>query len=97
MKLPLRIALRYLFSIRRFHFITFITVISAIGIVIGVAALIVVMSIFNGFGKFTEEQLIGIDPHIRIEPASGVWMKDYDNIVKQKSFLLKSKLNQCLK
>jgi len=83
MKLPLRIAFRYLFSIRRFHFITFITVISAIGIIIGVAALIIVISIFNGFGKFTEDQLIGIDPHIRIEPAEGVWLKDYEKTISE--------------
>ena len=83
MKLPLKIALRYLFSFRRFHFITFITIISIIGIVIGVAALIIVMSIFNGFGKFTEDQLIGIDPHLRIEPASGAWLNDYDKILNE--------------
>lgn len=80
MKLPLKIALRYLFSFRRIHFITFITIISIVGIVIGVAALIIVMSIFNGFGKFTEKQLIGIDPHLRIEPAKGVWLKNYKDI-----------------
>ena len=77
MKLPFRIALRYLFSVRKFHFITFITVISIIGIVIGVAALIIVMSIFNGFGEFTEQQLIGVDPHIRILPANGAWLENY--------------------
>ncbi len=81
MKLQLRIALRYLFSIRRFHFITFITVISAVGIIIGVAALIIVMSVFNGFGQFTEQQLIGVDPHIRIESKTGVWMNDYKNLI----------------
>ncbi len=81
MKLPLRIALRYLFSIRKFHFITFITFISIIGIVIGVAALIIVMSIFNGFGEFTEQQLIGIDPHIRIIPKTGVWLNNYNEVL----------------
>ncbi len=80
MKLPFRIALRYLFSVRKFHFITFITVISIIGIVIGVAALIIVMSIFNGFGEFTEQQLIGVDPHIRILPANGAWLENYKSI-----------------
>ncbi len=83
MKLPLKIALRYLFSFRRIHFITFITIISVIGIVIGVAALIIVMSIFNGFGKFTEDQLIGIDPHIRVEPVKGAWLQDYEKIFNE--------------
>ena len=82
MKLPIRIALRYLFSIRRFHFITFITIISIVGIVIGVAALIIVMSIFNGFGNFTEQQLIGVDPHIRIIPKTGIWLSNYEKILQ---------------
>jgi len=82
MNLSLKIAFRYLFSFRKFHFITFITIISVFGIVIGVAALIIVMSIFNGFGKFTEDQLIGYDPHIRILPKSGMWIENYTEIEK---------------
>ena len=77
MNLPLKIAIRYIFTLRSFHFITFITIISIIGIVIGVGALISVMSIFNGFGEFTEKQLIGLDPHIRIIPQKGAWLDDY--------------------
>ena len=83
MNLSLRIALRYIFSFRAFHFITFITIISIIGIVIGVAALICVTSIFNGFGDFTEQQLIGLDPHIRVVPAKGAWLRDYPKIIKE--------------
>ncbi len=66
MRLPLRIALRYIFSRRSFHFITVITFISIVGITVGVAALITVISIFNGFGDLTEKQIVGFDPHIRI-------------------------------
>ena len=80
MKLPLKIAIRYLFTFRSFHFITFITIVSVIGIVIGVAALIIVMSIFNGFGEFTEQQLISYDPHIRILPEQGVWLENYEKV-----------------
>lgn len=81
MNLPRYIAFRYLFTFRKFHFITFITIISMFGIIIGVAALIIVMSIFNGFGEFTEKQLIGYDPHLRIMSKGGVWLKDYDNVI----------------
>lgn len=81
MKLPLYIAFRYLFTFRKFHFITFITIISMCGIIIGVAALIIVMSIFNGFGEFTEKQLIGYDPHLRIISKDTVWLKDYNNVL----------------
>jgi lipoprotein-releasing system permease protein len=83
MNLPFRIAVRYIFTIRSFHFITFITIISIIGIVIGVAALIIVMSIFNGFGEFTEKQLIGLDPHIRIVPSNGAWLENYPSYEKK--------------
>ena len=67
MSLPVKIALRYVFSRKYFHFITVITYISVIGIMAGVAALITVMSIFNGFRELTEEQIVGFDPHIRIK------------------------------
>ncbi len=66
MRFELRFALRYIFSKRSFNFITVISIISFIGIAIGVSAIIIVLSIFNGFRDFTEQQLIGFDPHIRI-------------------------------
>jgi lipoprotein-releasing system permease protein len=60
-----------------------ISIISLIGIVIGVAALISVMSIFNGFREFTEKQLIGFDPHIRIIGKNGAWINESDSLLKQ--------------
>ncbi|ROL61643.1 ABC transporter permease [Bacteroidetes/Chlorobi group bacterium ChocPot_Mid] len=80
MNFPLRIALRYIFTKRSFHFITVISVISLIGITIGVAALISVLSIFNGFRDFTEKQLIGFDPHIRIQAQQGAWIQNPDSL-----------------
>lgn len=65
------IALRYAFSFRSFHFITFISLLSSIGISIGVAALIIVTSVFSGFRDFALKEIISIDPHIRILPKSG--------------------------
>lgn len=66
MKYPFKIALRYIFTIRKFQFITFISFLSAMGITIGVAALIIVTSLFNGFREFARNEIIGIEPHIRI-------------------------------
>lgn len=66
MRFELRLALRYIFSKKSFNFITVISIISFIGITIGVSAIIIVSSIFNGFRNFTEQQLVGFDPHIRI-------------------------------
>ncbi len=61
-----KIALKYIFTIRKFQFITFISFLSALGITIGVCALIIVTSLFNGFRDFAQQEIIGIDPHIRI-------------------------------
>jgi lipoprotein-releasing system permease protein len=64
------IAKRYLISKHKINFITIISLISVTGITIGVAALIVVMSVFNGFGSLVTSFLISFDPHIRIEAVS---------------------------
>lgn len=68
MRTLFKIALRYVFSFRSFHFITFISILSGIGIAIGVAALIIVTSLFNGFREFAQSEIIGLDPHLRILP-----------------------------
>ena len=57
---------RYLVSKHKVNFITIISLISIVGITIGVAALIVVLSVFNGFGSLVTSFLISFDPHIRI-------------------------------
>ncbi len=70
MKLESFIAKRYLVSKHKINFITIISVISVIGITIGVAALIVVLSVFNGFGSLVTSFLISFDPYVRIEASS---------------------------
>jgi len=67
MNLESFIAKRYLVSKHKINFITIISTISILGITIGVAALIVVLSVFNGFGSLVTSFLMKIDPHIRIE------------------------------
>jgi len=64
------IAKRYLLSKHKINFITIISFISIVGITIGVAALIVVLSVFNGFGSLVSGYLMNLDPHIRIEARS---------------------------
>lgn len=61
------IALRYLRSRRSFGFVTLISIISIAGITIGVAALIIVLSVFNGFSGLVTTILTSFDPHVRIE------------------------------
>ena len=76
------IAKRYLFTKRKLNFITIISIISILGVTIGVAAMIIVLSVFNGFNKKVSSILIGFDPHIRIESKSTGVIDDYESIIK---------------
>lgn len=67
MKYESFIAKRYLVSKHKINFITIISFLSIIGITIGVAALIVVLSVFNGFGNLVTSFLRSFDPDVRIE------------------------------
>ncbi len=77
------IARRYLLSKRKVQFITVITLISIAGLSVGVSALIVMLSVFNGFNKFQVDTLTGFDPHIRIEAASGMLVDDYNSVISK--------------
>ncbi|HKI79064.1 MAG TPA: ABC transporter permease [Ignavibacteriaceae bacterium] len=70
MKFESYIAKRYLVSKHKINFITIISFLSVSGITIGVAALIVVLSVFNGFGSLVTSFLLNFDPHVRVELIS---------------------------
>ena len=77
------IARRYLLSKRNVQFITIITRISIIGLTVGVAALIVMLSVFNGFSKYQYDTLTGFDPHLRIESDSGSTISNYGTLLEK--------------
>ncbi|MDP3688665.1 MAG: lipoprotein-releasing ABC transporter permease subunit, partial [Sulfurimicrobium sp.] len=58
--------LRYTRAKRRNHFISFISLISMAGIALGVAALIVVLSVMNGFQQELRARILGVASHIQI-------------------------------
>ena len=60
------IAKRYSRTKHKLNFISILSIISTIGITIGVAALVIVLSVFNGFGSIVTNILINFDPHIKI-------------------------------
>ena len=60
------IGLRYTRAKRRNHFISFISLISMAGIALGVAALIVVLSVMNGFQKELRARILGVASHVQI-------------------------------
>lgn len=70
------IAKRYLVSKHKINFITIISIISIAGITVGVAALIVVLSVFNGFGSLVTSYLMSLDPHIRVTAISNEGEKE---------------------
>ena len=78
------IAKRYLLSKHKINFITIISFISITGITLGVAALIVVLSVFNGFGSLVTSFLMNFDPHLRVEYKMESKGDDY---IKLKSVL----------
>jgi lipoprotein-releasing system permease protein len=76
------IAQRYLRSKRQLRFINIIMMVSVIGITVGVAALTIVLSVFNGFNSVVTNVLVGFDPHIRIEAARGRGMQITDSLLE---------------
>ena len=62
-----QLGLRYTLGHRRSRLGNFITMISALGLVLGVAMLTMVLSVMNGFEKDMREQILGIIPHIRLQ------------------------------
>jgi lipoprotein-releasing system permease protein len=65
------IGLRYTRAKRRNHFISFISAISMLGIMLGVMALIVVLSVMNGFHKEVRERILGMASHATISGVGG--------------------------
>jgi lipoprotein-releasing system permease protein len=84
MALPyeLLIGLRYTRAKRRNHFISFISMISMAGIGLGVAALIVVLSVMNGFQKELRTRILGVASHIQITGVNGE-LADWELVAAQ--------------
>ena len=67
----LRIALRYLFSKKSHRAVNIISSIAIAGVAVATTAIVVVLSVFNGFGRLSEDHLSKTDPDIRIIAATG--------------------------
>jgi lipoprotein-releasing system permease protein len=65
------IGLRYTLAKRRNHFISFISLISMLGMALGVMALIVVLSVMNGFQKEIRARMLGASPHLEVVADGG--------------------------
>ena len=80
MNLPLFIAKRYLVSKKKQNIINIISAISAGGIIIGTMALVIVLSVFNGFQTLIDTFFSSFDPDLKISPVEGKMFnpKDFD-------------------
>ena len=65
------IGLRYTRAKRRNHFISFISAISVAGIALGIVALVVVLSVMNGFHKEVRERILGMASHATVTSVRG--------------------------
>lgn len=83
MNLSLKIARRYLFAKKSTNAINIITSISVFGLSIGTAALIIVLSVFNGFEELILSMIGNFNPEVKVTPISGkVFEEDSVKIAK---------------
>jgi lipoprotein-releasing system permease protein len=81
MRYELLVGLRYTRAKRRNRFIGVNSLVSMIGIAVGVWALIVVLSVMNGFQKEVRERILGVASHVQISGA-GNRLADWQSIAK---------------
>ena len=68
---------------RRNGFISFISGVSMLGIALGVAALIIVLSVMNGFQKEVRDRMLGVISHIEIFAPNGAALPDFDRTLME--------------
>src|SRR3989337_2711984 len=76
------IAGRYLRARRREGYISVIAGFSFLGIMLGVATLIIVMSVMNGFRIELMSRILGLNGHARIEAEAAQGLREFDAIVR---------------
>ncbi len=82
MSYQLFIGLRYLKAKRKQGFISVITLISIIGIMVGVTALIVVLSVMNGFEETLKDKILGLNAHV-VVVGFGSGLGDYADLAEK--------------
>lgn len=80
------VSLRYFKARRKRGFLSLISAISILGVAVGVMALIVVLSVMNGFQKDLRERILGTTPHVMIQSFRGS-IKNYSELVSKISDL----------
>ena len=70
-------------STRRNGFISFISGVSILGITLGVAALIIVLSVMNGFQKEVRDRMLSVIAHVELYDTSGLGLGDWQGLARQ--------------
>lgn len=78
--LALKIALRYIFSKKTHNAVNVISMVSVAGIAVATAAIVIVLSVFNGFERLAMDQVSVMAPPLEIVPASGKSIVSPDSI-----------------
>jgi lipoprotein-releasing system permease protein len=82
MRYELFIGLRYLRAKRKEAFISLITVISMLGVMIGVMTLTIVLAVMTGFEEDLRDRILGFNPHVVVLSVSGT-VSDYASVVER--------------
>ncbi|MBD3368161.1 MAG: lipoprotein-releasing ABC transporter permease subunit [Candidatus Eisenbacteria bacterium] len=77
------VAWRYLRAKRQTKFISIITVISIVGVMVGVMALVVVLGVMNGFEQEIHERIIGINAHVILLRYGSDPIRDYQGVTER--------------
>ena len=78
--LPRYIAARYISAGKRSHLVSFMSAISVAGLTLGIAVLIIVLSVMNGFDKEMRENVLGIVPHITLSTNEGLRQDNWNDV-----------------
>ena len=97
MNLSFRFAVRYLFAKKSHNVINIISAISAAAVATGTAALVIIMSIYNGFDALVRDSLSNVEPDILVTPSVGKvfrpdspafdWAYEQDDILNMSSIV----------
>jgi lipoprotein-releasing system permease protein len=82
MRFELAVALRYLRAKRKQTFLSVVSFISVLGIILGVMALIIALALMTGFQEDIQEKILGASAHVLIYPTGSRGIIDVDNTIK---------------
>ena len=87
MNFPFYIARRYLFSKKSTHAINLISAISVVGVAVATMALVVTLSVFNGFHDLVASFFTSFDPQLKVVPVKGKTAPADDPVLQQMRWL----------